>query len=252
VSVRSPASSAPHVILFVGANPMGSGGLRLDEECAAIERELSMTEGRDDYLFLSKWANTTDDLMRHLNQLRPSVIHFSGHGSGSDSQHRGSDLRDLHDGCVPPDDGLYVQDAHGRPQCLHARGLRRMVEAAAASVRVVVLNACYSSAHADELRHVVDCVVGMKGAISATTARSFAVAFYRALGNRRSVGNAVEQARAVFAAGQLPEEQLPCCTTRGGLDAAQIFLSESGTPAPGRASCHAHARRLATRGRCRR
>jgi hypothetical protein len=78
----------------------------------------------------------------------------------------------LPDGSRPSHDGLYVQDAHGRPQCLQARGLRKMVEAAAASARVVVLNACYSSSHADELRSVVDCVVGMTGAISDAAARN--------------------------------------------------------------------------------
>jgi hypothetical protein len=228
VRVRSRTSSSPHVILFLAANLVGNNLQGLEEECAAIERELSMTEGRHDFDFRSKWAVTTDDMMRHLNQLRPSVIHFSGHGP---------EPRDVHDGSGPPHDCLYVQDAHGRPQCLHARGLRKMIEAAAASTRVVVLNACYSAVHADELRSVVDCVVGMTGASDAA-ARSFAVAFYRALGHRRSVGNAVEQARAVFEAKDIPGEQLPCCATRDGLDAAQIFLSESRATAPDRASCH--------------
>lgn len=233
--VRSTTSNSRNVILFLAANPIGNSPLCLEEECAAIERELRMTEGRDDFDFRSKWAITTDDMMRNLNELRPTIIHFSGHGCGSGSQHGGVEFRDIQDGSCPAHDGLYVQDGHGRPQCLHARVLKKMVEAAATSARVVVLNACYSSEHANELQTVVDCVVGMTGAISDAGARSFATAFYRALGNRRSVGNAVEQARAILEAEQRRDEQLPCCRTRSGLEAAQIFLSEPSTAAPNRA-----------------
>ncbi|HEY6177495.1 MAG TPA: hypothetical protein VIX73_23725, partial [Kofleriaceae bacterium] len=53
----------------------------------------------------------------------------------------------------------------------------------------------------------------------------FAVGFYRALGYRRSVGNAVEQAIAALAAWALADEQLPVCRTRDGLTADRIVLS---------------------------
>src|SRR5262249_52043459 len=142
-----------------------------------------MTEGRDDLDFRSKWATTCDDMMRHLNELRPAIIHLSGRGSSMNSGHSVS-----------------------APHCLDPRGLKMMVEAAATSVRVAVLDACYSAEHADELHTVVDCVVGMTGAIGDAAARSYAVAFYRALGNRRSVGNAVDQATAVLAARRIPDE----------------------------------------------
>jgi len=46
----------------------------------------------------------------------------------------------------------------------------------------------------------------------------------RALGNGRSVGNAVEQAVATLAAKQLPDEHLPRCRTRDGVDADQVVL----------------------------
>jgi len=77
---------------------------------------------------------------------------------------------------------------------------------------------------ADALRSVVDCVVGMRGAIGDDAARSFAVGFYRALGYRRSVGNAVAQAVAALAAKQLPDEHLPVCRTRDGVRADEVIL----------------------------
>ncbi|HEX7839686.1 MAG TPA: TIR domain-containing protein [Kofleriaceae bacterium] len=193
-----------HTILFLAANPHGTSQLRLGEECAEIQRELKMAPHRDDFRFESRWAVSIDELMRHLMEADPSVIHFSGHGGGSA--------------------GLLFQDEQGRRQPVSARALAMMVEAAARRPRVIVLNACYSAAQAEALRSKVDCVVGMDGAIGDEAARAFAIRFYGALGNRRSVGNAVAQGVAALAAKQLPDELLPCCATRNGVEASKVFL----------------------------
>jgi hypothetical protein len=97
-----------------------------------------------------------------------------------------------------------------------------MIASAAPSTRLVVLNACHGAEVADSLRHEVDCVVGIDDEIADSAARSFAVAFYRALGNRRSIGNAVDQAAATLEA-KHPGVR-PSCKTRDGVRADQIFL----------------------------
>ena len=61
-------ATARHVILFLAANPAETTRLALDEECAAIERELRMTTGRDDFDFRSRWAVSVDEAMRALNE----------------------------------------------------------------------------------------------------------------------------------------------------------------------------------------
>src|SRR5262245_44686855 len=76
-------AATPHIILFLAANPNGRQTLRLAEECAEIQREIKMAPNRDDFRFESRWAVGIDELMRHLNELNPTVIHFSGHGGGS-------------------------------------------------------------------------------------------------------------------------------------------------------------------------
>lgn len=201
-----------HVILFLAANPRGSNSLKLGEECAEIERELKMTRHRDDFHFESRWAVSIDELMRHLTELDPTVIHFSGHGCGSA--------------------GLILQDEQGQPQAVSAEALAMMVDAAARNARVVVLNACYSSEQADVLRSRVDCVVGMNGAIGDDAARAFAIRFYGALGNRRSVGNAVAHGVAALAAKQLPDEVQPRCLMRDGIDADRFLLAPSSRSSP--------------------
>ena len=221
-------TTSRHGILFLAANPSETTRLALDEECAAIERELRMTTGRDDFDFRSRWAVSVDEVMRALNELQPTVIHFSGHGGGSTGvyvhavrrwprlAHRDIDIM------APA--GIQLQDEQRRPQHVSACALTQMIGSAAPSARLVVLNACFSDPVADTLRRVVDCVVGMRGAVGDEAARSFAVGFYRALGHRRSVGNAVEQAVATLAAKRLPDEHLPICRTRDGISADQIFL----------------------------
>jgi tetratricopeptide (TPR) repeat protein len=66
----------------------------------------------------------------------------------------------------------------------------------------------------------------MRGTIGDAAARSFAVGFYRALGFRRSIGNAVAQAVATLMAKQYPEEHLPICCTRNGIDADYVRLCD--------------------------
>jgi hypothetical protein len=212
-----------HVILFLAADPSTTSRLALDEECAAIELELRMTMGRDDFDFRSRWAVSVDDVMRSLNELQPTVIHFSGHGEvTADDPHRSRlACRDVGTAATA---GIQLQDEQRRPQLVSASALTQMIASAAPSARVVVLNACFSNALADSLCGVVDYVVGMAGAISDVAARSFAVGFYRALGHRRSVGNAVDQAVAILAAKRLPEAHLPTCRTRDGVDAARLTL----------------------------
>ncbi len=225
----SRPTTSRHGILFLAANPSDTTRLALDEECAAIERELRMTTGRDDFDFRSRWAVSVDEVMRALNELQPTVLHFSGHGGGSTGVYvhrvrRRSRVthRDI-DVTLP---GIQLQDEQRRPQHVSARALTQMVASAAPSTRLVVLNACFSDRVAEALRRAVDCVVGMRGAVGDEAARSFAVGFYRALGHRRSIGNAVAQAVATLAAKQLPDEHLPICRTRDGVSADEVTLPQ--------------------------
>jgi nucleoside phosphorylase len=216
-SPSPPRSPIKHTILYVAANPLDTNRLALDEECAAFEREFRMTAGRDDIDFRSKWAVSVDELMRHLSELQPTVLHFSGHGTGS-SVRTGGPQRELRGARGA---GILLQDGQSR-QYVSGRALAKMIASAAPSTRVVVLNACYSAEVADSLRREVDCVVGIDDAVADTAARSFAMAFYRALGHRLSIGNAVDQAAATLE-GKHPGAR-PLCVTRDGLRADQIFL----------------------------
>ena len=226
--MRSPRpSERRHRVLFLAADPRDTTRLAHDEECAAIEHELRLTLGRDEFEFRSKWAVSVDEMMRHLNECLPTIVHFSGHGSTDDRIPDDGPCPPRRDVAVARSAGIRLQDRR-RSQYVSAHALAQMIVSAAPSTRVVVLNACFTGAIAEVLCDMVDCVVGMDGAIGDDAARSFAVGFYRALGNRRSIGNAVAQAVATLAAKHLPDEHLPVCRTRRGVSADQIFLPHLG------------------------
>jgi hypothetical protein len=231
---RALKRALPHTILYVAANPQGTDRLALDEECAAIERELRMAPGRDDFVFRSKWAVSIDELMRHLNEFQPTILHVSAHGrvgegrspsllgcsqlGAADTGGRNAPREVIQAGRA----GIFLQDGQSS-QYVDDRALMNMIASASAPTRVVVLNACYSAEALDLLRSEIDCVIGMDGMVADAAARAFAVAFYRALAHRRSVGNAVEQ--AVAALGATHPGVRPVCVTRDGLRAEQTFLA---------------------------
>ncbi|TMQ11993.1 MAG: CHAT domain-containing protein [Deltaproteobacteria bacterium] len=224
---RRPRSTR-NLILFLATNSGGTNQLALDRECAAIESELRMSPNREDFELCSKWAVSVDEMARHLMQLQPTIIHFSGHGICSERVRSRPSSRDRDVGIAAcSNGGIYLKNEHGGPQIVPARALTMMIRSAAASARVVVLNACYSDAQACELCTAVDCVVGMAGVIHDDDARSFSVGFYRARGNRRSVGNALDHAVATLAAKQLADEHVPRLRTRDGVDARQVVLTSA-------------------------
>jgi len=68
--------------LFLAANPTSTSRLAIDEEMRAIEQKFWAAEHRDALVFQSAWAVRPGDLLQLLNQHKPHIVHFSGHGSG--------------------------------------------------------------------------------------------------------------------------------------------------------------------------
>lgn len=203
-------------ILFLVTQANGKDRQRLADDYAAIERELQLAPHGNDFELISKWALTVDEMVRHLLDVDPTIVHLWGEAVDikSDPAHLASDR----------DTGIYLLSEHRDPQPVTGRALTMMLGAAAPSARVVVLSGCYTDSLADELCQVVECVVGMAHDQD-HAARSFATAFYRALGHRRSVGHAIEHAVAALAARELPDEYVPRCRTRNGRDPHKVLLT---------------------------
>jgi hypothetical protein len=237
---RSPRSlMKKHTILFLAANPFETAQLALDREARAIQNELERAGFRDRFELVTRWAVEPLDLLRELRKLKPTVIHFSGHGGQrvSGEQRSGRAPAPRRDIVGDPDVvgsepryGLFFQGAAGGAQFVSARAIEETFGAAGSSVKLVVLNACYSDVQADALLAHIDCVVGMSGSIRDESARSFAIGFYGGLGERESITAAYKQGRAAISLEGLPDSELPQLKVRAGVDATKLVLAEVADP----------------------
>jgi hypothetical protein len=219
-----------HTILFLAANPSGTDRLALDQEARSIQVELERGGFRDRFELVTRWAVEPLDLLRELRKLKPTVVHFSGHGGhGPGGRSARAPRRDILGGEAPaarePEHGLVFQSADGGVQLVSTQALEATFGAAGASVQLVVLNACYSESQAAALAAYVDCVVGMTGSIHDDAARSFAIGFYGGLGERESVAAACQQGRAAISLAGLRDRELPQLKVRNGVDAHQVVLA---------------------------
>jgi hypothetical protein len=237
-SVRSGSKLPPrspmkkHTILFLAANSSGPDWLALDEEARAIQVELERSGFRDYFELVTRWAVRPLDLLRELRKLKPTVVHFSGHG-GRDAANKDRSDRTLRRDIVSEPSqnsgmqqhGLFFQSPDGRAQFVSAAALEETFGAAGSSVKLVVLNACYSDVQAEALLAHVDCVVGMGGLIRDDAARSFAIGFYGGLGERESVAAAYKQGCVAIRLEGLPDSDRPQLKVRTGADASALVLA---------------------------
>jgi WD40 repeat protein len=226
----SRGSAAPkHVILFLAANPRGTDRLALDREARSIHAELRRSGHRDRFEFVTRWAAEPLDLLREMRELKPTVVHFSGHGgvraaAASGSMHRRDVVVEVTPSGSDPH-GLYFHSDAGGALLVSPAAIAQTLDAAGQSVRLVVLSACFTDAVADAIVAHVDGVVGMRGSIRDDAARSFAVGFYGGLGEHESIGAAFKQGRAAINLDGLPDADRPQLKLRAGVDPRQLILA---------------------------
>ena len=168
-SRTAPAATKPRNlrILFLAANPMSTSRLDLEEELHAVERELRAVKFRDHVTLVSYHGVRPDDLLRHVRNTQPNVIHFSGHGSPA---------------------GIMLRTDSGGHQPVSGDSLRRFLDGR--GVELVVLNACFTDGQARDISASVPSVVGTSSSVEDEASRRFSVAFYRALGDGLSIREA--------------------------------------------------------------
>jgi cellulose biosynthesis protein BcsQ len=207
-SVKS--AGQPRRILFLAANPLGTGQLSLDVEARGIADALRRAEFRDQLEFHTRWAVTLGDLLRAVREVSPAVVHFSGHAS----------------------DGLYLEGPDRLPQLVPAKALAQAMRAAGRDLRLVVLNACYSETQAVVLSEVVDCVVSAAAAISDRDAIEFSAVFYESLASGESVAVACKMSQAMISlqSGEASSAMIRLLPRRGVSADTVFFTMRPRTP----------------------
>ena len=194
-------------VLFLAANPIDTSRLRLDEECREIEHRILLAQKRDTISLVNKGAVRIGDLQLYLNQEKPSIVHFSGHGSRRNR--------------------IFLEDDFGNAKDVPPDALERMFDILKDDIKCVVLNACFSLEQARAINQHIDCVVGMSSSIEDKAAIVFSAAFYLAIASGRSVKNAFDQGITELMLQGLSGKDVPQLLTRDGEDASCIFLLKS-------------------------
>jgi hypothetical protein len=191
-------------VLFLAANPRSKQPLHLDEEIRQITAKVRAAEYRDSLELVSRWAVRSDDLLQALLEVKPHIVHFSGHGSNAQE--------------------LILLDDRGNPKPVTKEGLVHLFRTLKDNVRVVVLNACSTQPEAKSIAKIIDVVIGMSKAIGDEAAAVFAASFYRAIGFGRSVEEAFELGKAALLLEGIPEAKTPRLHVREGVDVAALTL----------------------------
>lgn len=181
-------------ILVLAANPKDTSRLRLDQEVREIENGLQRAKRRDEFLLKQVWAARPIDVRRAMLDLKPSIVHFCGHGAG--------------------DEGIAFEDETGLAKLISAEAIAGFFELFANQVECVVLNACYSEIQAQAIARHISYVVGMKKAIEDKAAIEFSVAFYDALGAGETIEFAFKLACNAIQWATIPEHLTPILKTK--------------------------------------
>lgn len=172
--VKFVAAAVPtkrRTVLFLAANPRDSAPLAVKLERDAIRHAIGDAKrGRRRVHFVPKMNVDPDELVEHLNQHAPDVVHFSGHG-GSGSISLETDM-----GAKAPVTPLTL-----------ARVLARETSH---PIKAVYLNVCESKDFVASLLPHVSCVVTTSDVIDDDAAREFSTVFYRDLALGRTFHDA--------------------------------------------------------------
>lgn len=181
--------------------------LRTEAEVRQVKQALRGSKFRDQVILEHKPAANFQDLLDGINDFRPHVIHFSGHG--------GDQSLLLDNGSVEIPEGVD----------LPFELLLETIASTDTPPTLLVLNACSTLDGAEVLLPSVPVIIAMSDTIADTAAAVFATQFYAAIASAQSVGSSLKQAKVAMKAALLLEEaELPQHVAREGTDISQLRL----------------------------
>ncbi len=194
------------VVAFFASDPGRDSGMRLalDEEARSIGEKIRSSQHRDSVDLQTRWAVRPLDILQAINELEPTIVHFSGHGSDSDE--------------------LVLQDDKGNPKFISKDAIVQTISISSDSVRLVIFNTCFSYNQAQEAVKHVEAAIGMSTSIGDEAARVFSSQLYSAIGFGKSVKTAFNQARAALMMECPDEAGTPNLYVREGVSDDDLIL----------------------------
>ena len=163
-------------ILFITADPRNEVRLRLLEERRTLDTVLQSSNYREMFAVDDLPSCRLQDLSHGLLRFRPTIIHFSGHGSPN---------------------GLCFEADDGTSKLVDPASLGRLLSLARKNgLQGVLMNACSSESQVESIAGAVEHVIAMESVIGDREAISFTREFYGALGAGETFDSAFEWAHA--------------------------------------------------------
>ena len=155
-------------ILILSANPEGTSSLDLDTE----KREIRQSLKGSDYMIETREAVRPADLQQALLEVQPQIVHFCGHGEGTE--------------------GIVLVNEDGNIKFAPTPALAKLFKIFQDSIECIVLNACYTEVQATAISQHINYVVGMNRSILDESAIIFARGFYGALAEKAEIETAYD------------------------------------------------------------
>lgn len=191
-------------VLFIASNPEDQNKLKLEEEIRAITQKIRASEYRDSVELKSAWAVRPLDLLQIFNEHKPTIVHFSGHGSNNDE--------------------LVLQNDSGETTLVSLRTIIELFRVTASGIELVVFNTCFSKNQAHEITLFIPAAIGMNTSIGDDAARVFSAQLYSAIGFGKSIGEAFGQAKVALMLENISEEETPQLFIQEGIEKNDLLL----------------------------
>lgn len=168
----------PLRVLYMTAN--SEMNLRTDAEVRGVQQAVRGSLHRDLIEISYRPSATPEDILDGLNDLRPHVVHFSGHAG---------------DAALLFDNGdVAMPEGRDIPYDLLARALSSTDTPPA----LLILNGCDTLDGAEVLLDVTGTIIATADSIGDLAAATFAAKFYAAVASGQSVSAAVKQGKAAL------------------------------------------------------
>ncbi|HWL04173.1 MAG TPA: CHAT domain-containing protein [Xanthobacteraceae bacterium] len=197
----------PLDVLYLMANPIKRHSLRVDAEVSKVTEEIRRSNFRDNIRLHQSPAANLDSILRGLNDHRPRIVHFSGHGNS---------------GGLAGDDGGINRV---KTKFVSFDILGKALRATDTPPEVVVLNACRSAGARTSLLGSAKALIVMQDSISDIAAIAFATKFYGAVASGQSLKSAYDQGVVAIESVSLVEAGTPALKCASGVNPAKLFLA---------------------------
>jgi hypothetical protein len=194
-------------VLYLTADPNKANSVRVDAEFGRVLEAIRGSKFRENINVEHRPAANLKTLLNGLNDHRPQIVHFSGHGDSA---------------------GITTDNASvgtRADEVVSFELLAKALRATDSRPKVIVLNSCSSSGARKALLPLGVIIISMRRPVSDIAAAAFAPLFYAAIAAGQSVKSAFEQGKVAVEMVSIGEVDTPELFHPAGTDPGNVTLT---------------------------